>query len=202
MRNKAKLLRIVLFRFVLGALISSAPHVIYGQGESYLGSTTTGTAYAMSGRLAGRSAPFRLIIRRYASPQEIQSLNEALRSGGQDEMLRVLTKLDCGRIEVGSGVGVPANVITAEQQANGETKIIVIYERSIRFSELRYGTRSQDYKFGYAELFVGRSAQGQGTLIPAAKIRLRDGTTWEVEDFGTFPARLLGLRVHGRRVPR
>jgi len=35
-------------------------------------------------------------------------------------------------------------------------------------------------------------------LIPAARVRLRDGNTWEVEDFGVFPARLMGLRVRGR----
>jgi len=35
-------------------------------------------------------------------------------------------------------------------------------------------------------------------FIPAARIRLRNGNTWEVEDFGTFPARLMGLQVRGR----
>jgi hypothetical protein len=97
---------------------------------------------------------------------------------------------------------VPANAIIATQEADGETKLVVIFERTIRFSELRYGTRSSDYRFGYAELYLRPNGEGQGTLIPAAKIRLRDGGTWEVEDFGTFPARLLGLRVRGGRVPR
>jgi hypothetical protein len=32
-------------------------------------------------------------------------------------------------------------------------------------------------------------------LIPAARVRLRDGNTWEVEDFGTYSARLMGLKV-------
>jgi hypothetical protein len=80
--------------------------------------------------------------------------------------------------------------------------LTVVYQRNIRFSELRYGSRSEDYKFGYAELFLGRNGQGQGTFIPAAKIRLREGNTWEVEDFGTFPARLLGLRARGGRNAR
>jgi hypothetical protein len=35
-------------------------------------------------------------------------------------------------------------------------------------------------------------------FIPAARIRLRNGNNWEVEDFGTFPARLMGLQVRGR----
>ncbi len=201
MRNKAVVFRMSLFGLALGLLLITTPRV-YGQGESYIGATITGTAYAMSGRQAGRSGTFRLIINRYASTQDVQTLNDALRSGGQDEMLRVLSRMDGGRIQVGSGIGVQANIITAELLPNGETKIVVIYERSIRFSELRYGARSQDYKFGHAELFIRRNGQGQGTWISAAKIRMRNGNTWEVEDFGTFPARLMGLRVRDRREPR
>jgi hypothetical protein len=37
----------------------------------------------------------------------------------------------------------------------------------------------------------------EGMLMPAARVRLRDGDTWEVEDFGTYPARLMGLKVRG-----
>ncbi len=202
MRHKGHSSKLAMISLLIGLLLVSVPQVVRGQGESYVGATVTGTAYAMSGRVAGRSGTFRLILQKYASDADIQMLNEALRSGGQDELWRALSRLDCGRIQVGSGLGVSANVITAQRMENGETKIMVVYERSIRFSELRYGARSQDYKFGYAELYLDRKGEGQGTLIPAAKIRLRDGNTWEVEDFGTFPARLMGLRVRGRRAPR
>ncbi len=50
------------------------------------------------------------------------------------------------------------------------------------------GTRSTDYKFGYAELYVGRGVD-EGMLIPAARVRLRDGDV-EVELSGSgFGAR-------------
>jgi hypothetical protein len=39
-------------------------------------------------------------------------------------------------------------------------------------------------------------------LIAAARVKLKNGNTWEVEDFGTFPARLMGLRSSGRVLPR
>jgi len=112
-------------------------------------------------------------------------------------LLRSLSHLDAGRIQIGTDVGVTANAIIATDEGDGRTKITVLYQRYLRFSELRYGTRSTDYPFGYAEMYVGRG-QNQGMLIPAARVRLRDGNTWEVEDFGTFPARLMGLRVRGR----
>jgi hypothetical protein len=163
--------------------------------ERYVGRTITGTAYFIGGRTAARSLPFRLIINRLTTPAEVTQLNQALQSGGQDQLLQTLSHMDAGRIEVGSGVGIPANAIIATE-IEGRTKLTVLYQRNIRFGELRYGARSQNYRFGYAELYVGRGGN-EGMLIPAAYIRLRDGNTWEVEDFGTFPARLMGLQVRG-----
>jgi hypothetical protein len=168
------------------------------QDNRYVGRTITGTAFFIGGRRPGRSLPFRLIINRISTPQEISQLNSALQSGGQDELLRTLSRMDAGRIEVGTGVGIPANAILVTEEGDGRTKLTVLYQRNLSFAELRYGARSQNYRFGYAELYVGRG-ENEGMLIPAAYIRLREGNTWEVEDFGTFPARLMGLQVRGGR---
>lgn len=164
---------------------------------AFAGQTITGTAYFVSGPRPGRSLPFRLNIKRITTDDEVRQLNSALQSGGEEQLMRVLSRMDAGRIEVGTGVGVPANVIMVTDEGDGRTKLTAIYERNVRFGELRYGTRSSTYRFGYAEMYVGRG-ENEGMLIPAARIRLRDGNTWEVEDFGTFPARLMGLRVRGR----
>lgn len=173
-----------------------AASVVNGQSRSSAGEYIQGTVVGVGGRLGGRTRPFELIINRYTSPEEVQQLNAALQSGGQDELLRVLSKMSAGRIIIGNGVGITANAIISTPQENGR-KLIVLYQRNVSFYELRYGTRSEDYKFGYAEIFLGRGGRREGTFIPAAKVRLRDGNTWEVEDFGEFPARLLGLRVRG-----
>jgi hypothetical protein len=138
-----------------------------------------------------------LIVNRYTAPNQLRELNDALSRGGQDELVKTLSKMDAGRIIIGTGVGLPANAIIADQWSEGGTKLTVLYQRNIQFFELRYGTRSQDYPVGYAEIFLDRNGHGEGTLIPAAKVRLRDGNTWEVEDFGVLPARLMGLRSSG-----
>lgn len=163
-----------------------------------------GTAYFIStGRLGGaRTRTFRLIANSYTPPNQVRELNDALQSGGQDEMLRVLSRMDSGRIQIGNNVGVSANAIIADPWDNGGTKLTVLFERNITLSELRYGTRSADYRFGFAEIFLDRNGRGEGTLIGAARIRSKGGNTWEVEDFGTFPARLMGLRSSGRVTPR
>jgi hypothetical protein len=167
------------------------------QRDAFSGTTITGTVYFVGGPRPGRSLPFRLVIERLATTDELNQLNSALQSGGQDALLRTLERMKGGRIEAGSGVGLPANAIIATDEGEGRTKLTVLYQRDVRFNELRYGTRSTTYPFGYAEIYVGRG-ENEGMLIPAAKVRLRDGNTWEVEDFGVFPARLMGLRVRGR----
>jgi len=167
------------------------------QGEGLAGRTITGTVYFISGRRPGLSQPFTLIINRITTSEEVSQLNSALQAGKQDELLRTLSRTEAGRIQIGSNVGVPANAILVNDQGDGRIKITVLYQRNLRFTELRRGARSVDYPFGYAEMYVGRG-DNEGMLIPAARVRLRDDNTWEVEDFGTFPARLMGLRVRGR----
>jgi hypothetical protein len=142
-----------------------------------------------------------LIVNAYTPAGQVRELNEALKRGGQDELLNVLSKLEAGRIQIGGGVGVTANAIIADRWGEGGMRLTVFYERNINFYELRAGARSTDYRIGYAEIFLDGRGRGQGTLIGAAKVKLKDGNTWEVEDFGTFPAKLMGLRSSGRVLP-
>ena len=155
-----------------------------------------GTVVGIGGRRAGLNRPFSLTVNNYTSPDDVARLNRALRDGGQEGLLPVLSKLNAGRIAVGANVGVRANAIIATPAAEGGTKLTVLYERTVTVFELRYGARSQDYRFGYAEIFLDSRGRGEGTFIPAAKVKL-EGDGWVVEDFGEFPARLIGLRARG-----
>jgi hypothetical protein len=195
MKRRTLVMLIALLLF--GVAVFNPGTKTLAQGEGLAGRTITGTVYFISGRRPGLSLPFTLIINRISTADEVNQLNSALQAGKQDELLRTLSHHEAGRIQIGSNVGVPANAILVSDAGNGRTKITVIYQRNLRFAELRYGARSVDYPFGYAEMYVGRG-DNEGMLIPAARVRLRDGNTWEVEDFGTFPARLMGLRVRGR----
>lgn len=159
-----------------------------------------GTVVGIGGRLAARSWPFSLTVNRYTSEGQVRELSEAIQRG-EDQLRQTLSQMNAGRISIGSNVGVTANAIIAVPWENG-TRITVLFERNVNFYELRYGTRSQDYRFGYAEMFLDSSGKGQGTFIPAARVRLKNGNTWEVEDFGVYPARLMGLRSSGAVMPR
>jgi len=200
MKSQTTLRRVAVMLGVAFVLFAQTSFEARGQFDRWSGRVITGTSYYFGTLRAAQTRSFTLNINHLSSTSDVEQLNRALQTGGQDELLRTLSKMNAGRISIGSGVGITANAIIATEQ-DGGTKLIVLFERTLRFSELRYGARSENYRFGYAELFLG-SGQNQGMLIPAARIRLRDGNTWEVEDFGTFPARLMGLQVRGGRGPR
>ena len=180
--------------FLLGALCLVAVSAVEAAAQQYV----QGQVIGIGGRRAGLNRPFSLTVNNYTSADDVQQLNQALRSGGQDELLRVLSKLNAGRVSVGNNVGVTANAVIATPTAEGGTKLTVLYERNVAIFELRYGARSADYRFGYAEIYLDARGRGQGTFIPAAKVKLEGDNNWVVEDFGEFPARLMGLRSTGR----
>ena len=182
--------------FCCAALAASTQVNSRAGGAAYAPEYVQGTVVGISGRLAGRSRPFSLVINHYTSADDIARLTSVMPQG-QDALLGALSKLDAGRISIGNGVGVTANAVIASPAAEGGTRLTVLFQRTVSFYELRYGARSADYKFGYAEIYLDRNGTGEGTFIAAAKVRLRDGNTWEVEDFGEFPARLMGLRTRG-----
>jgi hypothetical protein len=190
-----RLIVVVLFAVFCGAALFAAP--AQSSSNAVFSERVNGTVVGISGRLAGRSRPFSLIINSYTPANQIRELNEALGRDGQDGLLNALSKMNAGRIQIGTGIGVPANAIIVDPWGEGGRKLTVFYERNLSFYELRYGTRSEMYRVGYAELFLNRDGRGEGTMIPAARVRLKDGNVWEVEDFGVFPARILGLRSSG-----
>src|SRR5687767_15829993 len=57
-----------------------------------------GTFVSISGRSAGRTGQFSLIVNNYTAPNQLRLLNEALGRGGQDGLLDELSKMDAGRV--------------------------------------------------------------------------------------------------------
>jgi hypothetical protein len=175
-------------------LVAASVVSVAAQSRQYV----QGQVVGIGGRRAGLNRPFSLTVNNYTSADDVQQLNQALRSGGQEELLRVLSKLNAGRVSIGNNVGVTANAVISTPTAEGGTKLTVLYERNVAIFELRYGARSADYRFGYAEIYLDARGRGQGTFIPSAKVKLEGDNNWVVEDFGEFPARLMGLRSTGR----
>lgn len=176
-----------------------------GTSLAQTSTTFTGTAVIYGSGFNTRTItrPFTMIVNRTTPPSEASRYLDILEDRGQDALLREIDDKELGRFALGASVGLPLNAVVVDQH-NGVTRIRAVFRRWIGFGELRRGYRSLDYPFGYVELLVNpRTGRGEGTFIPAARIRFREGRsggvdTVEIEDFGTFPGRLMGVSTRGR----
>jgi hypothetical protein len=163
--------------------------------------TFTGTVLSYGSGFNTRTVTrtFTLNLTGRTSNQQIQRYVGILQESGQDALLREIDDENLGRFSVGANVGVPVNFVH-ETTVNGSRRIFVVFARWTQFAELRGGYRSLDYPFGVIELSVDpRTGRGEGTYIAAARIRWdnngRNGQPQvEIENFATFPARLLRVR--------
>jgi len=193
----------ILITIIAAALVTAglaaSPRAAGAKGRKDDGTRSyiEGTVVGIGGRLGGASRPFKLVVENFTTPEQVRELNDALQAGGQDALLKALSKMKAGRIEVGGGVGVTANAIISTPQAEGGTKVTVLYERSLGLYELRRGARSEDYPLGEAEIYLDAGGKAEGTFVPAAQVRESKDGAWEVEDFGEFPARVVGIKVRG-----
>ena len=138
-----------------------------------------------------------MTIDRRTSDADATAMLQTLGRGGQDDFLREIEDNELGRFSFDGRVGLPINAVLIDRDG-GDTRIRAVFKRWIGFGELRRGLRSVDYPFTYVEIrFDQRTGRGDGTIIPAARVRARGSNTLEVEDFGTFPGRLMGVRVRG-----
>ncbi len=167
--------------------------------------TYTGTVLYYGSGINTRSISraFTLNLTGLTSDTQAQGFLETLQEGKQDELLDAIKKQDLGRFSVGANVGVPVNVVR-ESVVDGKRRIFVVFERWTEFAEVRGGYRSLDYPFGVIEIFVDeKTGKGEGTYIAAAKIRWNYDEKQkqyqvEIENFATFPAKLLGVTARNR----
>jgi hypothetical protein len=154
-----------------------------------------------------RTAFFTLRINRQTSTEQARRFLTTLREDGQDRLLSAVRNEDLGSFSVGNGLARTVNVVR-ETQVDGRRRIFVVFERWTQFAEARGGYRSLDYPFGVVELFIDeKTGKGEGTYIAAARISWdEDGETnqgrVEIENFGTYPAKLTAVSRSGRQQRR
>jgi hypothetical protein len=158
----------------------------------------TGNIIYFGGMRGTVTTTFTLTINSHTPPQQVDQFVNLLRSGGQDELMKAISPDKRGTIQIGSQVGRDINAVWISQDEEEGRKINVLFERWLGFGELRRGARSVDYPFTYLEIYLDDRGRGDGSMIPAARIRAKRGQTIEIENFGIYPARLTNVRQRGR----
>ncbi|MEP6946893.1 MAG: hypothetical protein ABJA02_13310 [Acidobacteriota bacterium] len=185
---------------LIATLVLALCGLAYGQKATTFSGTALIYGSGMNTRTITRT--FNLRVTGVTSPTDAASYLTTLTDHGQDALLNDMSKNDLGRFSLGGSIGSPLSAVIVDEQ-DGKTRVRAVFQRWMGFGEIRGGYRSTDYPFGYVEVLIDpRTGKGEGTFIPAAKIRFRSGKnggadTVEIEDFGTFPGRLMGVQMTG-----
>jgi len=119
----------------------------------------------------------------------------ALQKDGQDGLIKALGREKRGTLQIGSRLGRDVQAVWLTRTEEGR-KISALSERWQGYGELRRGARSLDYPLTYIEIFIEEDGgKGDGSLIPAARVRSKGGNNIEIENFGIYPARLTNIKV-------
>jgi hypothetical protein len=163
----------------------------------------TGTVVGVGGTMGGVSRPFTLTIEDRTSASEAGRAIATLAEGGQDALLKDLQSKKLGRFSLGGQIGHDLNFVNETPTAKGGRRITILFERWMNLFELRSGARSQDYPFTYIELVLDASGKGEGQFIAAAKIYFdkKHDNELNVENFGVYPARLVGVELRNTERP-
>jgi hypothetical protein len=157
----------------------------------------TGAGRAMVG--AGARLNVDLYINSYTTNEEAKVLAKALVDGGPDRLLRALENADSkGRISLSGRVGFYDLKLIRSRPTETGRVIYAVGDRPVGFLESYYSGRSRDYEFGILQVELKKNKKGReegaGALIYAAKIKLLDGKTLDIENYGIEPIRLMGVR--------
>ena len=140
-----------------------------------------------------------LYVRNYTSDEEAKSLAGALLEGGSEALLKRLEKAkSIGKITLSGRTSFyDLKLIRSHQTENGR-RIYAVGDRPVGFLEAYVNNRSRDYPFGILQLELKRDEKGReegtGALIYAAKIKVLDGKTIDVESYGIGAIKLMGVR--------
>lgn len=189
-------MRKLIFLLMIGSLSVAA----LGQRGT---TTLTGTVVIYGSGFNTRTVTrnFTMRLTGTTSGQDANRFVNILQERGQSGLLNALNDQRVGNFALTGQVGRPINAAFVTR-VDGRLRIRAVFERWIGFGELRGGYRSVDYPFSYIELFVdSRTGRGEGTFFPAAQIRYRTRNgepQVEIEDFGTFPGRVMGVQMRGQ----
>lgn len=154
----------------------------------------TGSVLGWSGPIAGKTSRITMVIEHWATPEERKELLDALQNEGSDGLLKAMRKNVVGYVWFTNTLRWQLNFASTFQTEKGRV-VRLVTERPILFVEGMSGTsRSRDYEFGIAEFILDEAGNGEGTIIPTAKVSINKDGKIEIETLGTGPQKLRNVR--------
>ena len=148
---------------------------------------------------AGLKVNVDLYIDSYTSDAEAKTLAGVLREGGSEALLKALEKgKSIGKIRLNGRAGFYDFKLIRSHRMEGGRRVFAVGDRPVGFLEAYYSGRSRDYEFGILQLDLKQNSKGKeegsGALLYAAKIKVIDGNSIQLESYGIDAVRLMGVR--------
>jgi hypothetical protein len=150
---------------------------------------------------AGAKVNVDLKVNGYTSDADAKVMGAALVNEGPSALLKLLEKAKTiGKIRLTGRAGYYDFKLIRSHRIEGGRRIYAVGDRPVGFLEAYVGNRSQDYPFGILQMDLKTNSKGKeegtGSLIYAARIKVLEGKSIDVETYGIEPIRLMGLRKH------
>lgn len=156
-----------------------------------------GAGPAMVG--AGARVNVDVYVNSYTSDADAKTMAAALLEGGSQSLLKQLEKAKTiGKVRLTGRAGFYDFKLIRSHAIEGGRRIYAVGDRPMGFLEVYAGGRSMDYPFGIMQLDLKKNdkgrEEGKGALIYAAKIKVLENNSIEIESYGVGAVELMGVR--------
>ena len=153
----------------------------------------TATAQGTKGAFAARTVFLNFRITKFTTDEEVMEYIKILKEGGTNALRRKLEKVEVGRVYTSAGTGNDVAVARVRQTEKGYL-VTFVTARRLGFFELRQGSRSTDYPFGFFQILFDEDGKGKGQVLVATKFSFNKENQFVIESLGDSPFRLVNVR--------
>lgn len=145
----------------------------------------------------GRSGPVYITIERWSTPEERQTLVDALLKSGPDELLEKMRQMPrVGFIRTPDSVAWNLHYASQIPEEGGGRRVLLATDRRIGFWEVYNNTRTVDYPFTLLEMHLDGDGRGEGRMSVLTKITATaDRQHIVLESYSSEPVRLQSIRA-------
>jgi hypothetical protein len=185
----------------------AAALVITGLGLPVSAARETAVTYhavAVNLSNVGRAGvrPLDINVERWTTDEEFARLRDALVEKGPDGLMKELQKVKprAGFLRSSTGgLGWDIRFAQRVDLPGGGHRVVFATDRPMSFAERSARPRSADYEFLLGEIRIRANGEGEGKLVPIAKITYNEESrTIEIENYATEPVRLTKV-TEGKR---
>ena len=157
------------------------------------GAHYSGVLIGTGGVSGGASMWIDMYVDEFTTNEKALEYLTVLRDNGQDVVIKELSKKDIGRVVAPTGGNVPIAVARKIESETG-TIIRLFIARRMLFLERYEMTRSTDYPVGLIELMLDKDGNGQGAVVAAAKVKITNEGSFELESLGNQYVKIANVR--------